>query len=112
MATLDLGGGLGGTKKGVEGVSESTASAMKVALAAILWTIALLLGLVGTVDSDPRIRFWALMVAMPAALVSGHLVMCQCERAERICIERLVDGMVARARDRADAEVPRIPHRN
>lgn len=76
------------------------------ATAAVLWTLALALGVAGTVDADARLRFWALMTALPAVLITGHLIVVAAVRQERIRVEDLVDGMVARARERAD--LPRV----
>lgn len=83
--------------------------ATEVAIAAVMWTISITLGVLGTIEAKQTMRFWALMVAMPAMLVTGRILMRNVARSERVCIERLVDGLVARARERADsADVPRI----
>lgn len=79
-----------------------------VAGAAVLWTAAIAVGMVGTVDSEPTVRFWALMIALGACLLSGHLIVCNAVKKERIRVEDLVDGLIVRAREKAASEVPRV----
>jgi hypothetical protein len=78
------------------------------AAAAVLWTVSLALGVGGTVSADPRMRFWALMIALGAGLVSGHLIVCAAVKEERLRVERLIDGMIARAREQAAADLPKV----
>ena len=76
--------------------------------AAVLWTGALSLGIVGSVESDLRLMFWSVMAALTACMVTGHIVAENAVRKERIRVEDLVDGLILRARERADSEVPRV----
>ena len=82
--------------------------AAKVAVTAILWTVATALGVAGSLEPDEVTRFWSLMVAMVASLLTAHLIACQAVRAERLRIESVVEGMVAEARRRAEADLPRV----
>jgi hypothetical protein len=74
----------------------------KIATATVLWTTAVAMGITGTVYPDARLMlFWAALVALVACLVTNHLVTECTVRAERIRLEDMVDGLVAKAAERA-----------
>jgi hypothetical protein len=87
-----------------ERVSGTAKTTTKSVAAAVLWTVAVALGVGGTVDHNQELRFWALMAGMVAVLVSGHLVVCHAVRSERVELERLIEGLIAGARERADRD--------
>jgi hypothetical protein len=65
--------------------------------AAVLWTATFTLGIVGRVELDLPLMFWALIVAMAAALMTGLAVQDYTTnracRGERVSIEMLAQLM-------------------
>lgn len=81
---------------------------MEAAVFAVLWTAAAAFAVTGTVVNDLRLMFWAVMLSLVSLAGTGHLIVHYVVRHERLDIERLIDGMLARARERADADLPRL----
>ncbi|TAJ21825.1 MAG: hypothetical protein EPO65_00560 [Dehalococcoidia bacterium] len=77
---------------------------MRITLAAILYTLALALGVLGTMENDIRLLFWSLIVTKPAALITVYIM----GQSDRLNLERLLDRLVERARQRKRADVTPI----
>lgn len=81
-----------------------TTANVRITVAAILYTLAMALGVLGTMESDVRLLFWALIVTKPAALITTYIMV----QSDRLNLERLLDDLVERARQRKRAEVTPI----
>lgn len=75
---------------------------------AVLWTAVVALGVAGTARGEIRLMFWSLIVALVAAVMSGHIIAeCAAQKAchqERLRIETLGDLIAAKAVERMDRE--------
>lgn len=81
-----------------------TTASVRITLAAILYTLAMALGVLGTMENDIRLLFWSLIVTKPAALITVYIM----GQSDRLNLERLLDRLVERARQRKRAEVTPI----
>lgn len=81
---------------------------VEAAVFAVLWTTAAAFAVTGTMLDDIRLMFWAVMVSLVSLAGTTHIIVRHVVSTERLDIERLVDGMIARARERVDTEPPRL----
>lgn len=79
---------------------------IKAAVAAILWTLALSLGISGSETYDVRLMFWGGIAALVACLVTSQIVMEAVVRSERLRVEDILEGLIEAAERRAG--VPKI----
>lgn len=75
--------------------------------AAAMWTLGTTAMIAGSFRHSVIIIGWGGWVSLIAALVTAHILVVCAVRRERICIERLVDAVIERARQ--ESQVPRIP---
>lgn len=82
---------------------------VKISVATALWIVTVGLGLTWTIFGVKQMVFWAVLSALLAHLLTIH-VLNECTAIkERIRVERLVDGILARAYEAAqDDPIPRI----
>lgn len=75
---------------------------VKYSATAVLWTLAGALAVTGTINFSLRIMYWGILVALVAAIATGHIVAECAVRRERMRLEHLIDGVIAGARDRSN----------
>lgn len=83
---------------------------VEAALFAVFWSATLALALLGTIDGDVRVMFWAVMLGMISSIGTGHMIVNHAVRRERARVETLVEHLATSARLN-NGEVPRLVKR-
>ncbi len=87
-------------------MTRTSITTTKVTITGALWMLAVTLGIVGSMTDEIRVLFWSGLVALAAAVLSGHLIAERAVRVERLNVEQLLDGLIASAEQRSD--LPRL----
>lgn len=78
---------------------------VEVPVAVMLWTFTAAMTGLGVVTDLRRVMFVAIMLGLVSCVTTGHIMLNTAVRRERVRLERLVDGIIARAKERAGREV-------